>query len=360
MFLERRLFMRGWEMIVNDCRIFRSRAGRAGFMRRLAATTVLTIAFTASAAQVSRADGSGVSFWLPGLFGSLAAVPVQPGFGFAGIYYHTSVSAPAGATFQEGGGIVAGVKSNADLFPLFVSYAFATPVLGGQFAISLMSPAGSMNTGVSATLTGPRGRVISGARSDSLAAMGDLYPTASLKWNQGVHNFMTYLAGDIPVGAYSATRLSNIGIGHGAIDGGAGYTYLDMQAGHEFSAVAGLTYNFINPEMNVQSGVDFHLDWAASQFLSHQFFVGAVGYFYDQLSCDSGSGNRAGCFESRVVGVGPQVGFLFPAGQFSGFLGLKGYKEFDAQNRPSGWNTWVTVAFSPAGPPPAAPIVAKY
>jgi hypothetical protein len=347
-------------MSFNDRHVFRSKRGRAGSIRRLATTAILTIAFTSSAAQVSRADESGVSFWLPGLFGSLAAVPVQPGFGFAAIYYHTSVSAPLGTTFQQGGGFVGGVKATADLFPLLVSYAFATPVLGGQFAISLMSPVGSMNTGVSATLTGPGGLVISGARSDSLAGSGDLYPTASLKWNQGVHNFMTYLSGDIPVGAYSRTRLSNIGLGHGAIDGGAGYTYFDKQAGHEFSAVAGLTYNFINPQKQVQSGVDFHLDWAASQFLSHQFFVGAVGYVYNQLSCDTGSGNLVGCFKSRVAGVGPQVGFLFPAGEFHGFLGLKGYKEFAAENRPSGWNTWVTVSFSPAGPPPAGSIVAKY
>ena len=34
-----------------------------------------------------------MSFWLPGQFGSLAAVPAQPGWSFANIYYHTDVSA---------------------------------------------------------------------------------------------------------------------------------------------------------------------------------------------------------------------------------------------------------------------------
>ena len=43
--------------------------------------------------QVAHADEGGVSFWLPGLFGSLAAVPVTPGWSLAEIYYHTSVSA---------------------------------------------------------------------------------------------------------------------------------------------------------------------------------------------------------------------------------------------------------------------------
>jgi hypothetical protein len=31
---------------------------------------------------------------------------------------------------------------------------------------------------------------------------------------------MVYGAGDIPVGDYSSTNLANIGIGHGAVDGG--------------------------------------------------------------------------------------------------------------------------------------------
>src|SRR6516225_5699735 len=32
-------------------------------------------------------------------------------------------------------------------------------------------------------------------------------------------------------------------MGHGAIDGGVGYTYFDQKAGHEFSAVLGFTGN---------------------------------------------------------------------------------------------------------------------
>ena len=100
--------------------------------------------------------------------------------------------------------------------------------------------------------------------------------------------------------------------------------------GHEFSAVAGLTYNLENPSTNYKNGVDFHLDWAASQYLSKQIFVGPVGYVYDQLSCDSGSGDRVGCFESRVVGIGPQIGYLFPIGNMQGYLNFKAYAEFDA------------------------------
>jgi Putative MetA-pathway of phenol degradation len=51
---------------------------------------------------------------------------------------------------------------------------------------------------------------------------GDVIPIATLRWNAGAHNYMTYITGDVPVGAYDSTRLSNIGVGHGAIDAGGG------------------------------------------------------------------------------------------------------------------------------------------
>ncbi len=55
-----------------------------------------------------------------------------------------------------------------------------------------------------------------------------------------------------------------------------------------------------------------HFDWGASHFVTKQLQIGAVGYAYQQLSCDSGAGNRAGCFESRVFGAGGQVGYVIP------------------------------------------------
>jgi hypothetical protein len=165
---------------------------------------------------------------------------------------------------------------------------------------------------------------------------------------------MTYITGDIPVGAYDSTRLSNIGIGHGAVDGGVGYTYFNPKTGQEFSGVLGFTYNTTNQSTQYQNGVDMHFDWGASQFLTKQFQVGLVGYVYNEVGCDSGSGDRVGCFQSRVNGIGPQVGFVIPMGMTKGYLNLKAYKEFDNANRPDGWNAWVTFVLSPAEQTPSA------
>ncbi len=99
----------------------------------------------------------------------------------------------------------------------------------------------------------------------------------------------------------------------------------------------------------------------ASKFISKQVLVGLVGYVYQQVTGDSGSGATLGDFKSGVVGIGPQVGFLFPVGDMQGYLNLKGYAEFAAEHRPEGWNVWLTFAVSPTAPtpPPSTRLVHK-
>jgi hypothetical protein len=153
----------------------------------------------------------GVSFWVPGNFGSMAAVPPTPGWSFAEYYYHSSVGAAGKVpdarairigTFTgiENVTVNGSVHSPTDLLYVAPSYAFATPVLGGQAA---------------------------------------------------------------------------------------------KKTGHEFSAVTGLTYNFINPAIEYQNGIDWHFDWAASQFLSEHLQVGLASYFYNQITGDSGRATRS-------------------------------------------------------------------
>lgn len=329
-------------------------------------------ALLALPAQIARADEGGVSFWIPGFFGSLAAVPAQtPGWSMTSIYYHDSVSAagdvararefelgrvPVGLTASFAGN----VNANVDIGFVAATYTFATPVLGGQASVSLLGAYGNNSTTLAGTLsgnlTGPGGGMIPFSRFDSisssLTAFGDLVPQFALRWNAGVNNYMTYVTADLPVGAYDSARLANLGIGHWAVDAGGGYTYFDEKTGHEFSAVLGFTYNFINPSTQYQSGVDMHLDWGASQFLTKQIQVGLVGYVYQEIGCDSGSGDRVGCFQSRVVGVGPQFGYIFPVGDMQGYLNLKAYGEFANANRPAGWNLWLTFNLSPAAATP--------
>jgi hypothetical protein len=280
------------------------------------------------------------------------------------IDYHTSVNASgaaAAAREVQIGRFSPNVNVNlnvalsgqADLAFIAPTYTFASPVLGGQLSATLAGVYGRNSANLSGTLTAAAGPIVvqrMGFLEDALTSYGDLYPTFKLKWNNGVNNYMVYAAGDIPVGDYNSNRLTNVGIGHGAADFGGGYTYLNPASGVELSGVGGFTYNFKNPDTQYQSGIDFHFDWGASQFLSKQVFVGFVGYAYQQLTDDSGQAAVLGGFRSRVFGIGPQIGYIFPIGKNQAFLGLKGYGEFGSANRPSGWNTWLIFSIAEAAP----------
>src|SRR5215472_11942404 len=326
------------------------------------------VALTAlpSTSMTSRADEAGVSFWIPGFFGSLAAAPQQPGWSLTSMLYNTNVSASGNAAlareieigrFNPKINISVNANVHADATIGFVapSYTFATPFLGGQASAFLLFGYGNNNTSLNASATAttdspPLSITRSVALQQDTTGFTDLIPMFTDRWNAGVNNYMVYITGDIPVGLYSSSNLANIGIGHGAIDGGVGYTYFDEKLGHEFSAVAGFTGNFENTSTNYTNGIDFHLDWGASQFLSKQVMVGLVGYVYEQLTGDSGCAPVLCPFKSRVIGVGPQVGYIFPVAGMQGYVNLKGYGEFDNANRPDGWNVWLTFVLSPAPP----------
>ncbi|GEC56265.1 hypothetical protein ABIF38_009128 [Bradyrhizobium japonicum] len=333
-------------------------------MQRTSTLCLAIAALTASASLTpTLADEGGVSFWLPGNFGSLAAVPGTPGWSWATIYYHGEAAAAANAPFPRGGRTDVGISGRGDLAFFGPTYTFATPVLGGQAAISILGAAGRNEASAALSLTGPLGNTIALARTQELTSFGDVIPSATLKWNFGTNNLMVYGMGDIPIGDYDPARLANLGIGHAAVDFGGGYTYFDPKSGNEFSWVAGLTYNFKNPDTQYRNGADFHIDWGASHFFDSKLQLGLVGYYFQQVTDDVGAPASLGGFRSRVAGVGPQAGYIFPMGdKLQGYVNLKGYWEFADQNRAAGWNTWLTFAISPAAPEPtsAKPIMRRY
>jgi hypothetical protein len=326
---------------------------------RIAALGGLLAAFAPASAL---ADNGGVSFWLPGTFGSLAAAPGVPGWAYSTIYLHAQQSAGADKNFVRGGSVVVGLNARADAIVQGLTYTFATPVLGGQAAVSVLGAPGNLDVGIDATLTGPRGNTISGTASDSRTTFADVFYQGSLKWNQGVNNEMVYVSGNIPSGTYDPNRLANLSFGFTAVDAGAGYTYLDPKTGHEFSVVGGLTYSFMNQDLQYQNGIDFHLDWGASQFVSKNIHIGLAGYFFQQLTGDRGAGAKLGDFKGRIAGIGPQIGFIIPLSKdYQGYLNVKGYKDFAAENRAEGYTAWVTFAITPAAPEAATtkPMVRK-
>jgi hypothetical protein len=305
---------------------------------------MLRVLFLASAHAISataHADEGGTPFWTSGQYASLAAVPNSPGWSLQLEGYYYAGKAAIGRTFRSGDSVTAGTSTWTPQLVAQPTYSPETKLWGGQLSLGLGFGYGKETTSVDAATSG--GRTLP-ARSDTVWGATDLYPIASLAWTSGVHNWMAYVTGDIPVGEYDSNALSTIGIGHGAIDAGGAYTYLDTRTGREFSAVLGLTYNFENPSTNYRNGIDSHLDWAASQFLNENWQVGVAGYVYYQLTGDSGSGATLGPFKSKVAAIGPELGYSFTIGGQQAYANLRGYWEFWAENRLKGYAVFATLS----------------
>ena len=105
-----------------------------------------------------------------------------------------------------------------------VSYGRTSASLAGTLSGTLTTPLGSIPFMRTDNI------------SNSVTGFGDVLPMFSVRWNAGVNNYMTYITGDVPVGHATRTRLANIGIGHGAVDGGVGYTYFNPKPGRNSPA----------------------------------------------------------------------------------------------------------------------------
>jgi hypothetical protein len=302
---------------------------------------LLFISINFFSSQSVLADEGGVPFWMSGQYASMAAVPMATGWSLVAMPYVYSGNADKSKSFQHGTSINAGLSARESLVLMQLGYVAEEKILGGQPYLGVGWGPGANTTTASVSVVNPSTQL---NRSNTSNGSTDIYPLTSLTWNQGNNNFKTYVTGDIPVGTYSPTSLAAIGIGHAAIDAGGGYTYLNNTTGLEFSGVLGATYNWMNNQTNYQNGIDSHLDWSISQFVSQNWQVGIAGYGYYQLTADSGSGNRVGAFKSRIAAVGPQIGYLFNIGKKQAYINLRAYKEFWAQNRVEGYAMISTIS----------------
>src|SRR5262249_32004476 len=157
----------------------------------------LGLTAVACTSTMSLADEDGVSFWLPGFFGSLAAAPQQPGWSLTSIYYHDNVSGSGNIAVSRQ--ITIGkfdpkvdVNVNANVHALvdsgFVipSYVFATPIFGGQVSAALLIAYANNDTSLNATSTGTLGPIPftrSIALQQDTMGFGDLFPFFAERWN---------------------------------------------------------------------------------------------------------------------------------------------------------------------------------
>ena len=148
----------------------------------------------------------------------------------------------------------------------------------------------------------------------------------------------------IPSGTYVAGQLSNASLNRPAIDVFGTVTWLDPAVGWDLSTAAGFTFNQTNTATDYKTGDEFRLERAATKYLSKEFTLGLVGYYYQQFTPDTGTGARLGSFKGRVVALGGAIGYTFEIGKLPVSTRLKVYREFDAVNHLEGTAGFFTVS----------------
>ncbi|WP_238297986.1 SphA family protein [Methylobacterium soli] len=331
-------------------------------MLGIALTGVAALQATPGAQAAESAQG----IYVLGNRGPLAGVTPPPGFYFESETYYYSGNLGGGRAFQTGGVVAANVK--IDFTANFATPIWVTPVeiLGGNLGFSITIPFGTPNISAGAVLFSPRiDRIIAGRERDANFSVGDIYLASFVGWHSGNLHWSTTLLGVVPSGSYESGQLSNISLNRPAIDFSGAITYLDPILGYELSVVPGITFNWINPATQYLTGTEFHLEWSASKYLSKELSVGLVGYYYNQLTGDSGSGDRIGPFKGRVTSLGAQIGYTFKLGEIPVSTNLRFFREFDVRNRFAGTATFLTISAPLWVAPPkpvaeAKPIVSKF
>jgi hypothetical protein len=284
-------------------------------------------ALCAHSVGVIAAEG-GSSMYIPGGAGdAVIALSPEPGLQVANALY-TQVANVDRAVLQGAVDLDVDLTVVLDFFG--VSYTFEKPVLGGTYTIGAVIPFGYASLDASAT--GPGGGTV-GVSDHSFNLADIAIAPLQLNWNAGNFHFKFAEAIIAPTGAYDTKNLVNLGRNYWAFDTVGAVTWFNTESGTEVSIAPGIMVNLTNDDTDYKTGTEFHVDFTVNQFLSESFALGLRGYYYRQLTADSGSGAILGDFKGESLGLGP--GLLWQPEFAKGKLSIVGKVMFDvtATNR---------------------------
>jgi hypothetical protein len=294
--------------------------------------------------QTAQAAEGGVGAYLLGSRGPMAGITPPPGVYFQDDTYFYDGKFGGGRTLPTGGLLVANVSVQTWLNLPTTIWVTPAKILGGDLAFSITSPVGEPRVNASLLVNSPRFGPLGLNVTDANTRLSDFFVNSFVGWHAGNFHWQLGVGGIIPSGTYVAGELSNASLNRPAVDVFGALTWLDPAIGWDLSAAAGFTFNRTNSATDYKTGDEFHLEWAATKYLTKEFTLGLVGYYYQQLTGDSGTGARLGPFEGRVVALGGSVGYTFEVGKLPISTRIKVFREFDVQNRFEGTAGYFTVS----------------
>ncbi len=151
-----------------------------------------------------------------------------------------------------------------------------------------------------------------------------------------------------PTGDYEAGRLANSGKNFWTFEPALGFLYFGQKNGIEASVFVGADFNTENEDTSYQSGTQLHVDGTLAQHFKLAGGLagaGVTGFWYDQLTGDSGAGASFGDFKAQTAGVGPVLSYTRKLGKVDLIAEVKWLHEVETRNRLEGDYLWLKLIF---------------
>ena len=311
----------------------------------LASAILMGLAWAVTPASATE---GGTTHIIPGSMATLAdnAPAAGPAIFVKPMYLNYSGS--ASAQIPTAAGLAANLEADSNTLALVGGYTFAGKVLGAAYTVVAALPYTWLDISGNVQLPGGGTKRI----GNSVSGFGDitLIP-AMLAWKEpdSPWQFNAVLPIYMPTGNYQVGRLGNTGLNYWTFDPIFGVVYSNAKSGFNALLNTGFAINTENPDTNYKSGNLLHFDGAIQQILpvgKGLMTLGAEGFYFQQVSCDSGSGATLGCFKGRTAGLGPVIGYVQPFSKTESLvLEFKWLFEMDVKNRLDGDYIWLKAVY---------------
>jgi hypothetical protein len=278
---------------------------------------------------------------MPGSMSSFVdGVPSEPTFIIRLNYLHYDGSTAVNRSLPVGGMTALGVDAVSDAYGLTTLWAPDWNIAENwSYAMSATIPWVDMEVDADVQVSFNSSKTVS--RSDSESGFGDLV-LMPIMVNQKINSDLNAnyrLAVYAPTGGYEVGQLANTGKNFWTVEPTAALMYFGLKNGIEASLFMGMDFNTENSDTDYTSGIQARADGTLAQHFplwKGLAGVGANGFWYQQITDDSGDGANLGSFRARAHGIGPVLSYSHKAMGKDVIAELKWLREFDNVNRLEG------------------------
>ena len=267
--------------------------------------------------------------YVPGVEGILAASLPPPGFYLRdyNVFYY------ADALNDAGGNKIGAVDAKAFIYANVPRFLWITDaqVLGGFLGVDALLPLQYTDADIKTPL---------GPFNSSTFGIGDFFIEGT--WSKHIQHFDFSLAYGIwtPTGDSAPAPTTRAGLGYWTHMLTAGATwYIDADKKWAVSALNRYEFNMEKEDTDITPGQAYTLEWGVNRALGKTVNVGAVGYYQQKVTTDSGDGSSS--TRDRVGAAGPEVSVYCPKWELN--TSLRYLYEFMAESRFQGHTIALTL-----------------